>query len=112
MAIWLIRAGSHGEYEQKFIQEKPRLCNVGRTQRRPGKITRPRCPDSRDDRELAPPPVEKIREMEKRLEELDPYQFQGFDGFYDGAPVASSWDTSCNAAFRFTRSGRRIGNIS
>ncbi len=21
MAIWLIRAGSHGEYEQKFIQE-------------------------------------------------------------------------------------------
>ncbi len=22
MAIWLIRAGSHGEYEQKFIQEK------------------------------------------------------------------------------------------
>ncbi len=22
MAIWLIRVGSHGEYEQKFIQEK------------------------------------------------------------------------------------------
>ena len=22
MAIWLIRAGSHGEYEQKFIEEK------------------------------------------------------------------------------------------
>jgi restriction system protein len=22
MAIWLIRAGKHGEYEQKFIQEK------------------------------------------------------------------------------------------
>ena len=22
MAVWLIRAGSHGEYEQKFIQEK------------------------------------------------------------------------------------------
>lgn len=22
MAIWLIRAGSHGEYEQKFIQDK------------------------------------------------------------------------------------------
>ena len=22
MAIWLIRAGSHGEFEQKFIQEK------------------------------------------------------------------------------------------
>jgi len=22
MAIWLVRAGSHGEYEQKFIQEK------------------------------------------------------------------------------------------
>lgn len=21
MAVWLIRAGSHGEYEQKFIQE-------------------------------------------------------------------------------------------
>lgn len=21
MAIWIIRAGSHGEYEQKFIQE-------------------------------------------------------------------------------------------
>lgn len=21
MAIWLIRAGSHGEYEQKFIRE-------------------------------------------------------------------------------------------
>jgi restriction system protein len=21
MAIWLLRAGSHGEYEQKFIQE-------------------------------------------------------------------------------------------
>jgi len=21
MAIWLIRAGSHGEYEQKFVQE-------------------------------------------------------------------------------------------
>jgi restriction system protein len=22
MAIWLVRAGSHGEFEQKFIQEK------------------------------------------------------------------------------------------
>lgn len=22
MAVWLIRAGSHGEYEQKFIQDK------------------------------------------------------------------------------------------
>ena len=22
MAIWLIRAGSHGEHEQKFIQDK------------------------------------------------------------------------------------------
>jgi restriction system protein len=22
MAIWLVRAGSHGEYEQKFVQEK------------------------------------------------------------------------------------------
>ena len=22
MAIWLVRAGSHGEYEQKFLQEK------------------------------------------------------------------------------------------
>lgn len=21
MAIWLVRAGSHGEYEEKFIQE-------------------------------------------------------------------------------------------
>jgi len=21
MAVWLIRAGSHGEYEQKFLQE-------------------------------------------------------------------------------------------
>jgi hypothetical protein len=30
MTIWLIRAGSHGEYEQKFIQEN--RCDL------PGKI--------------------------------------------------------------------------
>ncbi len=27
MAIWLIRAGSHVQYEQKFIQENRRLCD-------------------------------------------------------------------------------------
>src|SRR3954463_8777582 len=26
MAVWLIRAGSHGEYEQKFLQEKRVYC--------------------------------------------------------------------------------------
>ena len=31
MATWLIRAGSHGEYEQKFIEEKWGLRHVGRS---------------------------------------------------------------------------------
>lgn len=62
MAIWLIRAGSHGEYEQKFIQENRAAVTPNAT---PGKI------DARDGQPdqatLAAAPARKQAIMRRYL---------------------------------------------
>lgn len=50
MAVWLIRAGSHGEYELKFTQEgRVYVGTLGRPGREPREAYRPGRADEGDD---------------------------------------------------------------